>query len=52
MSSLLAILIPGCLAIFGPFLIAKLLKVKLFDRSESYTDGFIDGYIMGENGDD
>ena len=46
--TLFSILIPGCLAIFTPFLIAKLMKIELFDRRESYSDGFIDGYILGE----
>jgi hypothetical protein len=51
MTSLLSILIPGALAIFVPFLIAKLLKIKLFSDKSSYTDGFIDGYIVGEYDD-
>ena len=51
MTSLIAILIPGALAIFVPFLIAKMLKIKLFDNTNSYNDGFIDGYIIGENDD-
>jgi hypothetical protein len=51
MNSLLSILIPGALAIFIPFLIAKLLKIKLFNNTNSYDDGFIDGYIVGEYDD-
>jgi hypothetical protein len=51
MTELLSILIPGAIVISAPFLIAKLLKIKLFDKSSSYTDGFIDGYIIGESND-
>jgi hypothetical protein len=51
MTQLLAILIPGFLAISVPFLIAKLLKIKLFNNTNSYDDGFIDGYILGEYDD-
>jgi hypothetical protein len=51
MTELLKILIPGALAIFVPFLIAKALKIKLFTHTNSYDDGFIDGYIMGEYDD-
>jgi len=50
MTSLLSILIPG-LAIVIPFLIAKLLKIKLFTDTNSYDSGFIDGFIIGENDD-
>jgi hypothetical protein len=49
MTSLLSILIPGALAIFAPFLIAKLLKIKLFTNTNSYDSGFIDGYIINED---
>jgi len=51
MTSLLSILIPGALAIVVPFLIAKLLKIKLFTDTNSYDSGFIDGFIIGENDD-
>jgi len=51
MTELLAILIPGALAIVIPFLIAKALKIKLFNHTNSYDDGFIDGYIIGEYDD-
>jgi len=51
MTSLLSILIPGAIFIGTPFLIAKLLKIKLFSDKISYTDGFIDGYIVGEYDD-
>jgi len=51
MTSLLSILIPGALAIVIPFLIAKLLKIKLFTDTNSYDSGFIDGFIIGENDD-
>ena len=51
MTSLLSILIPGALAIFVPFLIAKLFKIKLFNDTNSYDSGFIDGYIIGEYDD-
>jgi len=48
---ILAILIPGAIVIGAPFLIAKALKIKLFTDTNSYDDGFIDGYILGENDD-
>ena len=48
MTSLLSILIPGAIFIGTPFLIAKLLKIKLFNNTNSYDDGFIDGFILGE----
>ena len=51
MTELLAILIPGGLAIVVPFFIAKLLKIKLFTQTDTYGDGFIDGYIVGEYND-
>jgi hypothetical protein len=51
MTSLLSILIPGAIFIGTPFLIAKLLKIKLFDNTNSYDNGFIDGYILGEYDD-
>jgi hypothetical protein len=51
LTELLAILIPGALAIFVPFLIAKALKIKLFTNTNSYDDGFVDGYILGEYDD-
>ncbi len=49
MTELLAILIPGAIAIFVPFLIAKALKIKLFSNRNSYDDGFIDGFIIGND---
>lgn len=49
--TLFSILIPGALAIFVPFVIAKFLKIKLFTDTNSYDSGFIDGYIIGENDD-
>jgi hypothetical protein len=48
MTELLAILVPGAIFIGTPFLIAKLLKIKLFNNTNSYDDGFIDGFILGE----
>jgi hypothetical protein len=51
MTSLLSILIPGAIFICTPFLIAKLLKIKLFGDSNSYDAGFIDGFIIGEYDD-
>jgi|694.fasta_scaffold111206_7 hypothetical protein len=51
MTELLKILIPGALVIFTPFLIAKALKIKLFTNKNSYEDGFIEGYIIGEYDD-
>jgi hypothetical protein len=48
MTSLLSILIPGAIVIGAPFLIAKALKIKLFTVTNSYDDGFVDGYIIGE----
>ncbi len=48
MTELLAILIPGAIAIGTPILIAKVLKIKLFTNTTSYDDGFVDGYILGE----
>ena len=51
MTELLAIIIPGAIAIGTPFLIAKALKIKLFTDTNSYDDGFVDGYILGEYDD-
>ena len=51
MTELLAILIPGAIVIGTPFLIAKALKIKLFTDTNSYDDGFVDGYILGEYDD-
>lgn len=51
MTELLSILIPGAIAIGTPFLIAKALKIKLFTDTNSYDDGFVDGYILGEYDD-
>ncbi len=48
MTELLSILIPGAIVISVPFLIAKLFKIKFFNKPSSYSDGFIDGYIIGE----
>jgi hypothetical protein len=51
MTELLFILVAGSITIGTPFLIAKLLRIKLFDKTNSYDDGFIDGYILGEYDD-
>jgi hypothetical protein len=52
MTELLAILIPGGVVIFTPFILARLLKIKLFTQHSPYDDGFVDGYIIGSNDDD
>ncbi|MFZ9350126.1 MAG: hypothetical protein ACO25K_08125 [Candidatus Fonsibacter ubiquis] len=49
MNELLAILIPGGVFIIAPFIIARLLKIKLF--TDSNDDGFVDGYIIGSDDD-
>jgi hypothetical protein len=51
MTELLKILILGAIVIGVPFLIAKALKIKLFTDTNSYDDGFVDGYILGEYDD-
>ena len=52
MTSLLAILIPGALAIGLPFAIAKLLKIRLFTKDDGYTAGWVDGFILGNIDED
>ena len=51
MTELLKILVVGSIGIFTPILIAKALKIKLFTDTNSYDDGFIDGYFFGEYDD-
>ena len=49
MNELLAILIPGALAIGLPFVVAKLLKIRLFTKDDGFNAGFIEGYILGDD---
>ena len=48
MTELLAILIPGGLAIGLPFLIARMMKIHLFTKDDGYTAGCVEGFILGE----
>ena len=47
MKELLAILIPGAVAIGVPFVIAKVAKIRLFSKDDGYTAGWCEGFIMG-----
>ena len=51
MTELLAILIPGALAIGLPFAVAKLFKIRLFTKDDGYTAGWVEGFILGEDED-
>ena len=51
MNELLAILIPGALAIGLPFAVAKLLKIRLFTKDDGYTAGWVEGFILGDEDD-
>ena len=41
MTELVSILVSGAIFIGTPFLIAKLLKIKLFSNTNSYNDDYI-----------